>query len=52
MESISNYLEIFGMMRGIGGDDSWGEPVHSQYEIDGKIPHTYFFVIHTIDEDE
>lgn len=52
MESISNHLEIIGMMRGIGGDDSWGAPVHSQYEIDGKIPHTYSFVIYAIDEDE
>ncbi len=41
----SNYhhLEILGLMRGVGGDDSWGAPVHRQYEIDGTIPHAFEF---------
>ena len=46
----ANHLEIIGFMRGIGGDDSWGAPVHSKYEIDGKVPHSYTFLINAIDD--
>ncbi len=42
-ESNYHHLEILGMMRGVGGDDSWGAPVHPQYEIDGTIPHVFEF---------
>ncbi len=42
-ESNYHHLEILGRMRGIGGDDSWGAPVHPQYEIDGTIPHAFEF---------
>lgn len=43
--SNRNYLEIIGFMRGIGGDDSWGAPVHPQYEIDGKAKHLFRFCL-------
>lgn len=28
-----NYLRIYGAMSGVGGDDSWGSPVHDEYKI-------------------
>lgn len=31
--SIANYLEIASRTRGVGGDDTWGSPVHPKYEI-------------------
>lgn len=34
--SIANYLEIASRTRGVGGDDTWGSPVHSDYEIRDK----------------
>ena len=49
-ESKANHLEIIGLMRGIGGDDSWGAPVHSKYEIDGKVKHSYSFVINAVND--
>ena len=33
--SEKNHLGIYAAMRGVGGDDSWGAPVHPQYELDG-----------------
>ncbi len=29
-------INIFGAMRGVGGDDSWGAPVHPEYCISGE----------------
>lgn len=45
MKSNYHHLEIIGEMRGVGGDDSWGAPVHSEYEIDARIPHSFSFDI-------
>lgn len=49
-ESNYHHLELLGLMRGVGGDDSWGSPVHPQYEIDGTIPHTFEFDLKPFDE--
>lgn len=46
-KSNDHHLEIIGKMRGVGGDDSWGAPVHPEYEIDAKIPHSFEFDITT-----
>ncbi len=31
--SFANYLEISPVTRGVGGDDSWGAPVHEKYAL-------------------
>ncbi len=41
--SYENHLTIYGAMRGIGGDDSWGAPVHPQYELDGEKEYSLKF---------
>ena len=38
-------IEIIGFQRGVGGDDSWGAPVHSQYELDGSKPLSFRFLL-------
>ena len=40
-----NHLTIYAAMRGIGGDDSWGAKVHSQYELDGEKEYSLKFRI-------
>lgn len=39
------YLNIIGYNRGVGGDDSWGAPVHKKYTIDAKNPLEFSFLI-------
>lgn len=39
--SRHNVLTICGFTRGVGGDDSWGAPVHSEYEL--KTDHEFNF---------
>ena len=29
-------VSILGAQRGVGGDDSWGAPVHEEFEISGE----------------
>lgn len=38
-------VNIYGAMRGVGGDDSWGAPVHPEYCISGETDHTLQFTI-------
>lgn len=35
-KSDASHLTIYAAMRGIGGDDSWGAPVHEEYEVSGE----------------
>lgn len=37
-ENNRTYLRILAGQLGVGGDDSWGSPVHSQYHIDATEP--------------
>ncbi|TCD54975.1 DUF4981 domain-containing protein [Alloscardovia theropitheci] len=32
------FLRLLGAQQGVGGDDSWGSPVHSSFEIDARKP--------------
>ncbi|MCI8888162.1 MAG: DUF4981 domain-containing protein [Hungatella sp.] len=38
-------VSILGAQRGVGGDDSWGAPVHEEYEISGEKDIELEFVI-------
>lgn len=38
-------VSILGAQRGVGGDDSWGAPVHEEYEISGEKDQEVEFVI-------
>lgn len=38
-------VSILGAQRGVGGDDSWGAPVHEKYEISGEKDAWVEFVI-------
>ncbi len=38
-------VSILGAVRGVGGDDSWGAPVHEEYEISGEKDARVEFVI-------
>lgn len=38
-------INILGAQRGVGGDDSWGAPVHPQYCLSGEENHTVEFFI-------
>ena len=38
-------VSILGAQRGVGGDDSWGAPVHEEYEISGEKDIDFGFVI-------
>lgn len=38
-------VNIFGAMRGVGGDDSWGAPVHQEYCISGEEELVTEFII-------
>ena len=39
-----NYLTIYAINKGVGGDDSWGAPVHKKYRV-GKKRYNMSFVI-------
>ncbi len=39
------YVNIWGAMRGVGGDDSWGAPVYPEYCISGEEDITFSFMI-------
>ncbi len=38
-------VSLLGAQRGVGGDDSWGAPVHQEYELDGGKDIEVEFVI-------
>ncbi|MCR5491207.1 MAG: hypothetical protein K6F32_03660, partial [Bacilli bacterium] len=40
-----NYLTIAGFTRGVGGDDSWGAPVHNQYTLPANRHYEFSFYI-------
>ena len=42
-DPIRSYVTIIGFERGVGGDDSWGEPVHAQYEVSADKPLSFSF---------
>lgn len=46
--SSRNHLTICGYMRGVGGDDSWGAPVHEPYVLNSDRPYTFSIVIQPI----
>lgn len=47
-KSTQNYLYILGFTRGVGGDDAWGAPVHSEYEIKADKEYKYSFLIYPV----
>ena len=38
-------VSILGAQRGVGGDDSWGAPVHPEYGISGENDQEVEFII-------
>lgn len=50
--SQKNHLTICGFTRGVGGDDSWGAPVHEPYVIKSEEPHTFTFTIQPLQKDK
>lgn len=46
-----NYLTIEGFTRGVGGDDSWGAPVHKQYELPANQEYNFSFIIRPLLKD-
>ena len=43
--SHNTIVTVLGAQRGVGGDDSWGAPVHQAYEISGEEDIEFHFVI-------
>lgn len=43
--SHNTIVTVLGAQRGVGGDDSWGAPVHRAYEISGEKDIDFHFVI-------
>ena len=39
------WTRIISKQMGVGGDDSWGAPVHDEYKIPASEPQTLYFVI-------
>ena len=46
--SGKNHLTICGFTRGVGGDDSWGAPVHEPYVLKSDKQYTFSFVVQPI----
>ena len=44
-EPSYTWVRLAAKQMGVGGDDSWGAPVHKEYKIDPKEPLTLAFVI-------
>lgn len=42
-DPVRSYVTIIGFERGVGGDDSWGAPVHAQYEVSASKPLSFSF---------
>jgi beta-galactosidase len=39
-----NYLTIHSATKGVGGDDSWGAPVHKKYRLKNRIYSQKFII--------
>ena len=44
-EPSYTWLEVAGMRRGIGGDDSWGSPVHPEYCLPSDQDYAFSFIL-------
>ena len=44
-ESKLTHVSVLGAARGVGGDDSWGAPVHEEFCVKGNENHEVRFVI-------
>ncbi len=42
------YIEVLGATRGVGGDDSWGAPVHDEFTVSGEHGQGVEFVFYGI----
>ena len=42
------YIEILGANRGVGGDDSWGAPVHDEFRVKGSENQSVDFVFYGV----
>ncbi len=42
------WVRIIAKQMGVGGDDSWGAPVHKEYKISGNAQRTLEFVISAV----
>ena len=47
-EPSYTWVRIAAKQMGVGGDDSWGAPVHAEYKINPKEPMTLAFVIRPV----
>ena len=48
-----NYLRILGAQCGVGGDDSWGAPIHEEYLVPGDRKISFSFrIVHQKKEAE
>lgn len=47
-EPFYTWVRIAAKQMGVGGDDSWGAPVHNEYKINPKEPMTLAFVIRPV----
>ena len=44
-EPSYTWVRLAAKQMGVGGDDSWGAPVHKEFKIDPRKPLTLAFVI-------
>ncbi|MEK5040305.1 hypothetical protein N1I80_20020 [Sporosarcina sp. FSL K6-3457] len=42
------FVTIAGRQMGVGGDDSWGAPVHEEYRISAAEDYTFEFMIERV----
>lgn len=48
----STWVRVAAAQMGVGGDDSWGAPVHDEYRLPAEQPRTLAFVIKALQQDE
>lgn len=46
-----SHLVIYGAMRGVGGDDSWGAPVHEKYTLSGEKDYSFKLRLSVVDDE-
>ena len=46
------WVRIAAKQMGVGGDDSWGAPVHQEYKISAEQPMTLKFEINSLRQEE
>ena len=44
------WLEVAGFRRGVGGDDTWGSPVHAEYCLPSDQDYAFSFVLSILDK--